>query len=166
MGANMAAPSKRIPTSLLLDPCYWRTRLSKLESDPCGLMLIERPDLTNTAAEIVEWRLRAHDGVKLWGLRGSSRFHPEPTAATIREVEIGELPAVDLDAIAEGTLDFVFQIPAGRRLEDRVLDLVRIYQVVLQSGIDPERIRFSPRDPDHAQDEFVIAAGLVQRGLC
>lgn len=162
----MAAPSKRAPTSLLLDPDYWRQRLSRLESVQRGLVLIPRADLSGPLADVVEWRLRAHDGTRLWGLRGASHFHPSPRGASIREVAPGILPEVDLAAIGEGLVDFVFQVPAGRRLEDRVLDLVRVYQMALHAGLQPQEIVLVPGDAHHAPDEFLIAHALVEKGLC
>jgi hypothetical protein len=162
----MSASSKRAPSPYLLDPRYWRSRLAKLDEVQRGLLLIPRPDLSSPAVDVVEWRLRAHDGTRLWGLRGSSPFHPHPKGAAIREVGTGELPEIDLDAVTEGRVDFVFQVPAGRRLEDRVLDLVRVYQVALHGGLEPQDVRLVSTDHQHCPDEILIAAGLVERGLC
>ena len=87
-----------------------------------------RPDLSSPLVDVVEWRLRGHDNVRLAGLRGQSPFHPCPGGAWIRQVDpMGELE-VSLDAISEGRVDFVFRVPPGRRLEDRVLDVLRVWQ--------------------------------------
>lgn len=162
----MVTPSKRDPTSLLLDPCFWSARLSKLGLENRGLVLLPRGDLSGPLADVVEWRLRAHDGLRLWGLRASSHFHPEPKGASIREVATGELPEIDVASVAEGRVDFVFQVPAGRRLEDRVLDLLRVYQMALRDGLRPDSIVMVPDSDGHAPDEFLIARALIQKGLC
>lgn len=162
----MSVPSKRAASPYLLDPCYWRSRLARMDTVQRGLALTPRPDLSTPLCDVVEWRLRAHDGTRLWGLRGSSPFHPLAKGATIREVSPTELPLVDGVQVASGRVDFVFQVPAGRRLEDRVLDLVRVYQVALHAGLEPCDIELLPRDDEPGQDEFVIARGLLQRGLC
>ena len=161
----MSASRKHSVSAFLMDPGYWRTRLARMEEVQCGLVLIARPDLSTPLCDIVEWRLRAHDGTRLWGLRGTSPFHPTSKGASIREVAACELPSVDSLRVAGGSVDFVFQVPAGRRLEDRVLDLVRVYQVAVHGGFDPHDIRLVPNDAQGCCDEFLIAGGLLQRGL-
>lgn len=162
----MPASRKRAPSPLLLDPAYWRSKLEQLQRIPPCQALFPRPDLSTPSVEVVEWRLKAHDGVKLWGLRGSSTFHPEPKGACIREVSAAELPRIDADAVAEGRVDFVLQTPAGRRLEDRVLDLVRVYQCALQAGVPPLEIRLTGGGSDGCPDEVLIAASLFESGMC
>lgn len=162
----MTLPERRAPSPFLLDPRYWRERLAKMESVQRGLLLLPRADLSSPLIEVVEWRLRAHDGLRLWGLRGTSPFHPEPKGALIREVPTTELPEITTDAVAEGRVEFVFQVPAGRRLEDRVLDLLRVYQVAVHSGVDPAKVELLPHGDGKCADEFLIASGLVKRGLC
>ena len=76
-----------------------------------GLVLTPRPDLSSPFCEVVEWRLKAHDGLRLWGLRASSPFHRPPRGATIREVCSSELPSTGMDRVAEGLVDVVFQVP-------------------------------------------------------
>jgi hypothetical protein len=44
--------------------------------------------------EVVEWSLRAHDGTRLWGLKGQSSFHPEPKAVWLREFDSADQPEV------------------------------------------------------------------------
>lgn len=131
-----------------------------------GLVLIPRPDLSTPLCDVVEWRLRAHDGTRLWGLRGCSPFHPLAKGAAIREVPAAELPAVDSLRVAGGCIDFVFQVPAGRRLEDRVLDLVRVYHVAIHQGVEPLAIQLVASADEQCRDEFLIARGLLQRGMC
>lgn len=157
---------RRPASRYLLDPTFWKGRLERLGQVQRGLILTPRPDLSSPFCEVFEWRLRAHDGTRLWGLRASSPFHSPPRGATIREVPHGQLPSTDCAFVAEGMVDIVFQVPAGRRLEDRVLDLVRVYQMALESGVQPTSISMVPPDPEHVPDEFLIAGGLRDRGLC
>lgn len=162
----MPASRKRAPSPLLLDPAYWRSKLEQLQRTPACQALFPRPDLSSAAIEVVEWRLKAHDGVRLWGLRARSNFHPEPKGARIREVSAAELPRVDEASVAEGKVDFVLQTPAGRRLEDRVLDLVRVYQCALQAGVPPLEIRLAHDGGVGCPDEVLIATSLFESGIC
>ncbi len=162
----MPSSRKRAPSPLLLDPAFWRSRLEQLSRVPPCQALFPRPDLSSPGIEVVEWRMRAHDGVKLWGLRAWSTFHPEPKGACIREVSAAELPKIDRESLAEGKVDFVLQTPAGRRLEDRVLDLVRVYQAALQSGIPSLEIRLSNVTSPDCPDEILIVSSLFEHGIC
>ncbi len=135
-----------------------------------GLIVCPRPDLSTALVDIVEWRVRAHDGQRLWGLHGESKFHERPRGACLRFISSTSAPEINSEAIAAGKLDLVFQIPPGRRLEDRVLDLLRIWQVVTgHSGVDPDQIEIVCPAPDQAEareaDEFLIANGLIATGL-
>ncbi len=162
----MSAPRKRAPSPLLLDPAYWRAKLEQLQRVPPCQALFPRPDLSSPGIEVVEWRLKAHDGVRLWGLRARSEFHPEPKGALIREVCAAELPQIDAEVVGEGKVEYVLQVPAGRRLEDRVLDLVRVYQCALAAGAPPPEIRVAHCDAGACPDEVLIAASLFESGIC
>jgi hypothetical protein len=162
----MTAPRKRAPSPLLLDPGYWRSKLEQLQRVPPCQALFPRPDLSSAAVEVIEWRLKAHDGVKLWGLRARSTFHPQPKGARIREVSAAELPQVDAQIVAEGKVEYVLQTPAGRRLEDRVLDLVRVYQCALAAGTPPPEIHVAHDGDDACPDEVLIASSLFESGIC
>jgi hypothetical protein len=112
--------------------------------------------------EVVEWRLRAHDGLRIWGLRCQSSFHTLPKGARIRLVESCARPEPEFGSIAEGEVDFVYQVPAGRKLEDRVLDCLRVFRVASDyCEVEPRRIRF-----EGLGDEFMIVARLVGEGIC
>jgi hypothetical protein len=126
------------------------------------VVLIPRPELSNAAVEVDEFRIRAHDGIRLFGLRGQSRFHTSHSAARVRMVGPCELPEIDRQAIQECGTEFVFQEPAGRRLEDRVLDVLRVCQLASsEENIDTERVRLFTPDPGQAPDEFLIASQLL-----
>lgn len=166
LASPMAVPHRNTPYPLLLEPGYWRRRLAHMEGVQRGLLILPRPDLSSPQAEVVEWRLRAHDGLRLWGLRGQSPFFPEAKGAWLREVSSSELPSICADAVEDGCVDFVLQSPAGRRLEDRVLDLLRVFQVAVHySGIDPDKVRLVPTAPGEEPDEFMIVSQLLSQGI-
>jgi hypothetical protein len=146
----------------LLERGYWRNRLQELKLTRPSVVLIPRPELSNAAVEVDEFRIRAHDGIRLFGLRGQSRFHTSHSAARVRMVGPCELPEIDRQAIQECGTEFVFQEPAGRRLEDRVLDVLRVCQLASsEENIDTERVRLFTPDPGQAPDEFLIASQLL-----
>ncbi|MBK8181311.1 MAG: hypothetical protein IPK67_21005 [Planctomycetes bacterium] len=162
----MGSTGRPTPTPLLLEPGYWRRRLDQMKAAHRGLLILPRPDLSSPLIDVVEWRLRAHDGTRLWGLRGGSPFHPKSEGAWIREVNSCELPEICLDSVTEGCLDFVWQVPAGRKLEDRVLDVLRVWQVAVSySGLSPDRVRLVAAIPGEEPDEFMIAARLLSQGI-
>ena len=62
-------------------------------------------------------------------------------------------------------MDFVFRVPFGRKLEDRVLDALRVWQAALNSGVEASTIRFVPWPEGGTPDEFMIAERLLEQGL-
>ena len=155
-------PTRRVaPSPLLLEGEYWRSRLARMDSVRPGLLILPRPDLCIPGMEVVEWRLRAHDALRLWGLRCQSTFHTVPKGARIRLVKSSQRPEPEFAAIADGEVDFVYQVPAGRKLEDRVLDCLRIYRVAADyCESDAEHIRLEGHS-----DEFMIARRLIGEGI-
>jgi hypothetical protein len=162
----MAVPRRSTPYPLLLEAAYWRRRLAQMDSVQRALLILPRADLSNPLSEVVEWRLRAHDGLRLWGLRAQSPFFPEPKGACIRQVSSCDLPTIDDEAVGDGHVDFILQTPVGRKLEDRVLDLLRTYQMAVHySGIDADKVRFAPTSAGDTPDEVMIATQLVAQGI-
>ena len=130
-----------------------------------GLIVCPRPDLSSALLEVVEWRVRAFDGRRLWGLFGKSKFHDEVRGARLRIIDSSELPSIDAACVADGTCEFVFQMPAGRKLEDRVLDVMRLWQVVLaQTRTTPDVVHLAS-SPGEESDECMIASQLIANGL-
>lgn len=71
-----------------------------------------------------------------------------------------------MDAITEGCLDFVWPIPPARKLEDRVLDVLRVWQVAVHySGLAPEQVHLIAAIPGQEPDEFMIASRLLSQGI-
>lgn len=152
---------------LLMEPTYWRNRLQELDGVLRTLSLVPRPDLSGHGRQVVEFRLRAHDGQRLWGLLARPEWHGGSRPAHIRVVGPSERPDVDGRALEEGISDIVLQESAGRRLEDRVLDVVRVCQMACSTeGIDPDRVRFAALDGRSAPDECLIAEQLLASRFC
>jgi len=154
----------RLRSRYLLEPNFWRPRLERLRATRRSLIFMPRPDLSSVLVEVDEWHLRAHDGERLWGLRARSLFHPDPFGASVRLVAAPARPEVDVAVVAEGHVEWVLQVPAGRRLEDRVLDLVRVREVAAELAEDADAVRFAY--PEQAMpDEVAICTGLRQKGI-
>ena len=71
----------------------------------------------------------------------------------------------------EGQAEFVIQVPAGRKLEDRVLDVLRVVRVALDTcHLVPEQVHLDPCicgvDPLRLPDEFLIVERLMDQGIC
>lgn len=150
-----------------MDPAYWQSRLAAMRSVNRGLIVCPRPDLSTALVDIVEWRIRAHDGLRLWGLHAQSNFHEQPRGARVRFIGCSEVPEIDLAQIPDGVLDLVFPIPPGRKLEHRVLDILRVWQVVAaHSEVDPAKIELlAPAQEGRDGDDFMIATELIASGL-
>ncbi|MBK7878851.1 MAG: hypothetical protein IPJ77_24595 [Planctomycetes bacterium] len=145
---------------MLLEQSYWRNRLQVLRLARPSVLLIPRPELTTNAVEVDEFRIRTHDGIRLFGLRARHRMGTSQTPARIRVVGPCELPEVDARNLGPGETEFVFQSPAGRRLEDRVLDVLRICQVATQrDDVRADDVRLVSTDLQ--RDEFLIASQLL-----
>ncbi len=155
----MAADRRSSLHPLLLERGYWANRLRELRLSRVSLVIIPRPELSSNGIEVDEFRVRAHDGVRLWGLRARSRFGT--SAARVRVVGPSDLPEIDRRAIERGEVEFVFQEPAGRRLEDRVLDVLRVCQVAVEVGTPASRVELVAPEGCPAPDEFLIATQLL-----
>jgi hypothetical protein len=137
---------------LLLDPDYWRPRLERLASRPRQLVIFPRPDLERPGLEL---RLRAHDNERLTALLARSAFAQSGETVQLRscmELSSGEL---NWRAVEAGHTDLVFRypgIPGARRLEDRVLDVLRVIHAVCSiESVDCGRVDF-PGDPAEASE--------------
>lgn len=154
--------ARKVIHPLLLEPNYWRTRLETLKSRRPSVMLMPRPDLSGGGKDVVEFRLRAHDGQRLWGLLARPLWHKGSRPARVRFVGPTQRATLDCVALEDGFAELVFQEPAGRRLEDRVLDVLRVCQLARGTkGIDCERIALTAPD-EREPDEFLIARELFE----
>lgn len=145
---------------LLLERKYWRKRLEQLNLAQASVLLIPRPELSTQSVEVDEFRLRTHDGIRLYGLRAQSRLPIAHQEVMVRLIGPCDSPELDREALTDGTTEFVFQEPAGRRLEDRVMDVLRVCQIAAaQEGRSTRDVRlvFGEDIPD----EFLIASQLL-----
>ncbi|HED65830.1 MAG TPA: hypothetical protein ENJ09_09780 [Planctomycetes bacterium] len=115
---------------LLLDPDYWKPRLEKLEASPPSVVRIPREDLSRPGVEVLELRLRAHDGTGLRALLAHSTYTRSAREVHLRTCRDFETCALDFGAVSRGTSDVVFPYPPDHRIEDRVLDLLRLTTAV------------------------------------
>ena len=154
------------PSPYLTDPRFWQQRVEKLQGSTSSLLVVPRQDLSGPLAEVLEWRLRAHDGLRLRCLRALSPFHPKPQKAVIRVVSTPDLLIPDPSVLCEGWADVVLCLPQERRLEDRVLDLLRVYQLVASAlHLDPGDIQLGPPPESPPPDDLLIARQLLAQGL-
>jgi len=147
---------------LLLEPTYWRTRLQRLsDQDTCPL-ITPRPDLSPPGTDVAEFRLKAHDGSRIGGLFARPAWHRGPWPARIRLLEEEHDEGVDVDSVRSGRAEFLVRLGGDRRLEDRVLDVVRVCRLAYRTeGVDRLQVVFSPAEDGRARDELLIAEQLV-----
>lgn len=155
---------------LLLDPDYWRPRLERLEARPRHLAIFPRPDLERPGIEVLELRLQAHDGERLSALLARSAFAQSGGTIRVRPAATGlGLRAEEPDwlAVEAGESDLVLQYPADRRLEDRVLDVLRVVEAACSiESVGGDRVAFTGEAPEPSlPDEFAIARRLHSSGL-
>lgn len=149
---------------LLMDPEFWRTRLERLEREPRQLAIFPRADLSRPGVEVIELRVRAHDGARLTAFLARSAFAGQGLEVRLRACGDPCSGALDFSAVESGGTDLVFQYPPDRRLEDRVLDVLRIVAAACSvESVDCARVTFRPSD-SCVQDEFAIVQFLRQEG--
>lgn len=112
---------------------------------------------------MTEFRIRAHDGGRLWGLYAHPTWQPGPWPAKVRSVGPATRPMPEGRLVQCGTAEFVFQEPAGRRLCDRVLDVMQVCRVALATtGIDEIEVEAPKAGADACNDELLIAGQLLK----
>ena len=112
----------------------------------------------------MEFRIKSHDGERLWGLFARPTWQSEPWPAIVRSVGPATRPCIKPRTIQTGTAEFVFQEPAGRRLADRVIDVMQVCRLALEtSGIEEVEVE-GPADEAQSgdcNDELLIAEQLL-----
>ena len=163
---SVQPPPPRDLHPLLLEREYWRGRLEEQRSTRPFLLITPRPDLSTRSCEVQEIRFRAHDGVRIWGLVGRCPFLRNDQPAALRLVGAAEAPRIDVATVEQGRTEFVVQIPAGRRLVDRVLDALRLRQIAAAyAHIDASRVAFLEDGARSVPDEVRIVDKLCSGGL-
>lgn len=143
---------------------FWLARLEKMRSQPRLLTQLQRKDLARPGVEVLELNLKSHDGTPITALFARSKFHRLGHAVHLRLCGGLETCAIDWKAVNKGIGDLVFPFPAGRCLEERVLDVLRMAQVAADlEAIEIQEVELYPgsRTPP---DEFVIADWVLQEG--
>lgn len=149
---------------LLMDPDFWRQRLERLEREPRQLAIFPRPDLSRPGIEVIELRLRGHDGAKLRAVLARSAFAGSGLQIRLRACGPEEADALEFATVEEGGTDLVLHYPPDRRLEDRVLDILRVMSAACSvESLDCDRVSFAPSNAC-VQDEFAIVRFLRQEG--
>jgi hypothetical protein len=149
---------------LLMDPEYWRVRLERLEREPRQLAIFPRPELSRPGVEVIELRVRAHDGARLTALLARSAFADVGLEIRLRACPEALGSELDFGAVEKGGTDLILQYPPERRLEDRVLDVLRVATAACSlEHIDCSRVTLSASD-SCVQDEFAIVEFLRQEG--
>jgi hypothetical protein len=147
---------------LLFDTRFWDERLRALEDAPRQLLVFPRGELALPGGEASEIWLRAHDRLRLRGLFGRSAGvlpRPELSLTVVDDLHGARL---DWDRIADGRPQVVVERQPGRRLEDRVLDLLRLAQAARDlAGLEEVRLALRPSDRDRDRDEVRIAERLL-----
>lgn len=170
--SRQAMHTRRAVHPLLLDPSYWRERIESIESDAVGVVWTPRPDLSGSGKDVTEFRIRTHDGGRLWGLFARPTWQKGPWPAVVRSVGPADRPEVTAPLVRSGSAEFVFQEPAGRRLADRVLDVMQVCRFALEThGIDGVEVEApEPATEESSRgacrngagaDELVIAEHLM-----
>jgi hypothetical protein len=124
------------------------------------MLLTPRPELSSALLEVHEFRLRSHDGIRLFGIRAESQQNLARSRALVRLLGPCDSPEPDASELLEGGTEFLVQEPAGRKLEDRVMDLLRVIRLAAQHSGRPvsEVDLLSEDDPP---DEVLIVSHLL-----
>jgi len=110
----------------ILQPDYWRARLERPGSPQGSLLLLPRPDASTPFVEVEEFRFKAHDGVRLWGVRMLAGYRAPEQPSRICIVGPAEAINPETRALEPGGAFFFLREPEGRNLEDQVLDVLRL----------------------------------------
>lgn len=149
----------------LLDPGFWQPRLQRLAQVPRKLVIIPRPDLSRPGVEVLELRLQAHDRTAVRAILGRSAFARSGDEVRLRPALGRDPEELDWTALEQGRTDVALCLPPGRRLEDRVLDVLRVAQAACSlESVDCGRLRLGWGRPSDCEDEFVLAGLIRDRG--
>ena len=147
--------------ALLLDPNYWSARVEQVEAGPKSWLSSPREDLHERGRWVEEFRCKAHDGEILWGLISYPSFFQGARPCCIRAAGPADPIKLDPAAVEKGTIEILIQAPAGRKLEDRVLDLLRVYHHARRMPTIRAQALAISNEPIEAQGE--TPAGPRQR---
>jgi hypothetical protein len=118
--------------------------------------------LSSRSVHVEEFRVRAYDGLRLCGLVGKRAMIIGTSQTRLRILHADEPPEIDLPAVRSGMIEYAVQFPAGRRLEDRVLDVLRVCELAAsRENILPRQVLLYAPEGETEPDEFLIASQLM-----
>ena len=147
------------------DSGFWGERLATLAETSRQLLVFPRAELALPGGEASEIWLRAHDRTRLRALFARSAVAVPRSELLVSLVDDLHGRRLDWDQIADGRPQCVLERQAGRRLEDRVLDLIRVIRAARDlAGMDDPRIGLRTPEADRARDEVLIVERLLAEG--
>ena len=159
--------SRRPVHPLLLEPSYWRNRLQELGESGPSILTKPRPELCAGGRDVVEFQIRTHDGSSLRGLLVRPTLRAGPWPARVRSVAPSAPMTVDRPWVEGGGVELIFEETLGRKLEDRVLDVVHVSRLALHTeGVSGDGVSYPPPEEGAGLDEFRIAEQLFRTKLC
>ncbi len=162
LGRLMPSQRRRPPHPLLLEQEYWRNRLQALRLARPSALYTPRQDLSSRSVRVEEFRVRAHDGLRLCGLVGKRAMVIGKSQVRLRILPADQPPEIDLPAVRSGMIEYALQLPAGRRLEDRVLDVLRVCELAAsRENVRRREVLLFVADGEVEPDEFLIASQLM-----
>lgn len=148
----------------LMDPEYWRPRLQRLSRVPRQLVVCPRPELSKPGIEVLELRLQAHDEQPIRALLGHSSYARRGDHVRLHPGASLERQDLDWASLEGGGTDVAVAFAPGRRLEDRVLDVLRVAEAVSSlESVESRQCRLGGSASD-CEDEFLLARLLLERG--
>ena len=158
----MPSQRRRPPHPLLLEQEYWRNRLRALSLARPSALYTPRQDLSSRSVRVEEFRVRAYDGLRLCGLVGKRAMAIGTSQTRLRILPADQPPEIDLPAIRSGMIEYALQLPPGRRLEDRVLDVLRVCELAAsRESIRPRDVLLFAPEGEAEPDEFLIVSQLL-----
>jgi hypothetical protein len=156
-------PSIRHPA--FVDPRYWDDRLRALNTVPRQLLVFPRNELALPGADASELWLRAHDRTRLRALFARSAVATPRSELLLGIVEDLHGCRFDWDEVADGRPQLLVEGPRDRRLEDRVLDVLRVLGAARElAGLGQAPIALMSRGTDRNRDELQIVERLLAEG--
>lgn len=151
---------------LLLDPAYWKERVARAAKVPLGLLVLPRPELESPGIEVFEFLLHTHDGGRLSALLARPEGAGVDQSCGLR-VRPQHAPRRVLPKdFAAGYADLYYRAPRDRKLEERVLDTLRLLRAIRQfPWVAQEKLELPRPRGSGCQDEFLIAQSLIDRGF-
>ncbi|MEO0649089.1 MAG: hypothetical protein AAFZ65_00245 [Planctomycetota bacterium] len=147
------------------DSGFWDTRLSSLSTTPRQLLVFPRQELALPGGEASEIWLRAHDRTRLRALFARSAVAAPRSEVLVSLVDDLHGRRLDWDQIADGRPQCVLERQPGRRLEDRVLDLIRLIRAARDlARIEDQRLGLRASEVDRGRDEVMIVERLLAEG--